>query len=135
MAALTIVAASVAKVSGDTRQGTAGVTITAGQALYQAADGTIQTTLSTSATRYFCIGISLHAALANQPIIYQINGTITIGATVAIGVVYVIDVGAGGGLIAPIVDQVSTWYSGSIGTATTAAIITMNLLNYGVVKA
>lgn len=136
MADLSLTAASVARVTGDTRQGTAGVTITAGQLLYVAADGTLQTTdADASLLRATVVGVALHASLANQPITYQVTGTITIGATVAVGTVYCASATAGGGLIAPIADQTTGWYSGSIGTAISTTVIQLNIQNLGVVHA
>lgn len=113
MADITITAASVAKGTDVTTVSNypAGETITAGQVVYlkssdskwwkAQADGTAEE--SGSGVQ---VGIALHGSLANQPLVVQTAGTITIGATVVVGTTYVVAATAGG--IAPHADLVST---------------------------
>lgn len=135
MADITITAASVALVSGNTASGTAGATITAGQALYL---DSVTNTLKLcdadlSAAGADCVGIALHGSLSGQPIKYQVDGTITIGATVVLGRSYWASATAGG--IAPVGDVASPLRATLIGVATTTAVLTLKLYTSGVVHA
>jgi len=90
MADITITAANVVKSSsGITAVGTAGATITAGQALYiDTADSNklkLADADGTSPVNAFA-GIALHASLANQPIVYLVSDPVfTFGGTVLAG--------------------------------------------------
>ena len=107
--------------------GTAGATITAGQAIYlDSSTSTLKLCdADASVTAAACVGVALHASLSGQPLQYLTGGQITIGATVAIGTIYVAAATAGG--IAPSTDLASGWFTAIIGIATTAAIITVSL--------
>lgn len=133
MADLTITAASVAKGTGaTTSDGISGGTLTAGMSVYldsatntiKAADANLSSAASTA------VGIALHAALSGQPIKYQTGGQITIGATVAVGTIYVVSGTAGG--IAPSTDLTTGWYTNVLGVAITAGIISIQIQNSGV---
>lgn len=126
---LSVTVGSVAKGSdAAVANGTAGVTITAGQAVYlEAATATYKLADTNSATaevRNFA-GIALHASLAGQPIQVQTGGSITIGATLTVGEVYVLSANAGG--IAPIADLVAGHYTCIIGVATSATVLKINI--------
>ena len=85
--------------------GTAGATITPGQAVYlEASTNTYKLADNNDTSEALSVvrGISLHAATANQPLKIQTRGPITIGATVASGSVYVLSATAGA--IAPVAD-------------------------------
>lgn len=135
MADLTITAANVVTTSSNKRTGTAGATITAGQALYL--DSTTNTLkladTDASALAAACVGIALHGASSGQPITYQTAGDIVIGATVAVGEVYVLSGTAGG--IAPVADLANGDYTCFIGIGKTATTITLGILAGGVAKA
>ena len=135
MAALSITAANVAKVSGNVASGIAGTTITAGQALYlDAATTTLKLCdADLSAAGADCVGIALHGSLAGQPLTYQIDGTITIGATMTLGEPYFASATAGG--IGPAADLVSPVRTTLIGIAGTTTILTIKLYTSGVVHA
>jgi hypothetical protein len=81
-----------------TQQGLSGATITAGQTVYL--DSTTSTyklcDADASLAASNCVGIALNAASANQPIVVQTKGSITIGATVVNGTTYYSSTGAGG---------------------------------------
>lgn len=137
MADLTITAANVLKgTNAQTAFGTAGATITAGQPLY--ADSTdsfkLKPAIGTSAAASKCVGISLHAALDEQPVHYLVSGQYTVGATVVLGQTYVVSASAAGG-IAPISDLSSTNYPSILGIAVTTAIIDVVIHNGQVAKA
>lgn len=133
MADLSITVASVAKGSGaSVVSGTAGASITAGQALYvdtansnvmKLADSDASTLAATVA------GISLHAALTGQPIAYIANGPITIGATVTAGIFYAGSATAGA--ICPLSDLTTNAHPCLIGYASSATVIQVGIVNTG----
>jgi hypothetical protein len=88
-----------------TVQGTAGATITAGQAVYfEVSSSTYklsQNNSGTAAVRHIA-GIALESASANQPMTVQTGGTVTTGATMTAGTTYYLSANAGN--IAPIAD-------------------------------
>ncbi len=55
------------------------------------------------------VGVSLHAALAGQPISYGTSGPLNFGAILLAGKWYVASATAGG--IAPVADLTTGWYS------------------------
>jgi len=140
MADLTITAAnitpgSVTGMSVLKTSGTAGATITAGQAVYIDASDSNKIKLAdadASSTAAAAVGISLHAALSGQPIQYITSGPLNFGAILTTGTYYVVSSTAGG--ICPTADlsvgEYSTLlmyaYSTSVGivmpTATGVAI-------------
>lgn len=136
MADLTITAASVIKGTGaQTATGTAGATITAGQPLYadsadldfqgiaklKLADANVSLALAT------CVGVSLHAALAGQPLTYQFAGILAIGATVALDMPYAVSTTAG--LICPVGDLTTGNWLSVIGRATSTTALTLSIQN------
>lgn len=85
--------------------GTAGVAITAGQAVYlEASTNTYKLADNNDTSEALSVlrGIALHAASAGQPLKIQTRGPFNPGATVASGSVYVLSATAGG--IAPVAD-------------------------------
>lgn len=101
MADVTITAANcIASSSATIRQGTAGATITAGDACYlDSATDTyklaIATTLATSKAR----GIALNSCSTGQPVdICESDNTFTPGGTVAVGKIYVVSPNNAGGI-------------------------------------
>ena len=131
MTDLSITAANVATVDGIVRHGTAGGTITAGMAV-RFSSGELIAATDTSAATAAVAGIALHAASDGQPLAYQETGTIDIGATVAIGKVYVVSASGG---IAPIDDIAGTEYVTIIGVGVTAANIKLGINASGVAAA
>jgi hypothetical protein len=112
------------------RGGLAGETVTAGQVVYRKStdgrwwlaqhDGTAE-----ESGVGVQVGVCLHGSLAGQPVAVQTGGLITIGATIAAGVVYYLSAGAGG--IAPIADIGSADRVTIIGYGTTTAIMQLLL--------
>jgi hypothetical protein len=132
MADVTVTAADVLKTDGATGKGTAGATITAGQALY--IDSTDSSSLKPAdadvEASAVCVGIALHGSADGQPIEYQKTGTIDIGGTVTVGTPYFVSTTAGG--IAPIADLLTGDYVTLIGIATAATDIKLNIDASGV---
>lgn len=110
MAILSITAASVAAGSDAQKDtgGLAGETITAGQLVYRKSTDSRWWLLQQDGTAEEAgvgvqTGIALHGSLAGQPLSVQTGGSITIGATIAAGVVYYGHDTAGG--IGPVADN------------------------------
>lgn len=130
MANLVITAASVIKGSDAVvANGICGsATVTAGQPVYKLStdnkfyltdcDVTAVTANSEIDNIY---GIALHGASASQPLSVQTEGSITIGATVAVGVPYVVSATAGS--ICPWTDLVATDYVSVIGMGSSTSVI------------
>jgi hypothetical protein len=130
MADLSITAANVVKGSdANFETGTSGDTLTAGMSVYKdTADSNKWKKASAASTAALAgsggIGIALHAASSGQPIVVQTGGTITIGATIAVGQVYVVSPTAAGG-IAPFTDLNTNNYVTYLGYGSTTAILKM----------
>lgn len=136
MADISVTAASVVPGSDAIYvDGTAGETITAGMTCYKSTSDSkwYKADNNDTAAKAVVGGISLNGASLNQPIRIQTGGTITIGATVAVGTIYVQSTTAGG--IAPSADLATGNYVTILGVATTAAIIKLGLNVSGIAKA
>lgn len=138
MADLTITAASVAAGSGAkvVKQYNAGASVTAGQVLYlDSATNTLKLADNDSATAAVRspVGIALHAAASGQPLAYLSQGSITIGATTAVGEVYVLSSTAGG--ICPHADVGAGDYNTIIGVGTSTTAIDVKLHSAGAAHA
>ena len=135
MADLTITAASVVKGStAKTVNGTAGATITAGQVVYlDASDNKYKLADNDSATAAVRspAGLALHGASSNQPLTILTEGPVTIGATVAVGVIYCLSSTAGG--ICPSTDIAAGDYNTIIGIGTSTTVIDVKLHEAGAV--
>lgn len=133
MADITITVASVAAgADAVTYQGTAGVTITAGQVVYlDSATGTLKLADSDSATAAVRspFGIALHGSLAGQPLLVQRAGSLTIGATLTAGLAYYLSKTAGG--ICPVADIASGGYSTILGIATSTTVLKLAAMASG----
>lgn len=111
--------------------GFAGETITAGQAVYKAADGKWYKADSNSATALARVAtaIASNGASANQPITVQKSGKITIGGTLTASLAYYLSDTAGG--ICLIADVGSGEYSEVIGMATSTTELDLVLKSSG----
>lgn len=90
MANLSVTASTIIA-SADSRKvrGTAGETITAGDALYLNADGTLKLLdVANTAATAVAVGIALNGASANQPVNYMASGTMTINSVALTGQTY-----------------------------------------------
>jgi hypothetical protein len=85
-----------------------------------------------SAANANAVGIALHGASADQPLAYQIGGPIDLGATLAIGKVYVVSTSGG---IAPIDDIAGGEFISVLGVATAADRLKQALIVSGVADA
>src|SRR5258707_1379101 len=136
---LTITAANVLLISGKPLQATALGTITAGMGLYRDStrgiygDNVAPADANGTALLRTCIGVSLHAALAGQPILYlgTDGDVISFGAILTANVCYISGAVTPGD-INPIVDIASGWYLSSIGFAVTTSQLTLKLFASGV---
>lgn len=134
MADLTITAASVVKGSGaSVDNGTAGATITAGQAVYKDS-ATAKYLLADSDSATAAVrepdGIALNGASSNQPLAVLTSGPVTIGATLTPGVAYYLSNTPGG--ICPVADVGAGEYSVVIGMATSASVLDVDIQASGV---
>jgi hypothetical protein len=130
---LTVTAASVVPDSGyQYVDVTAGVTITAGQAVFLDSTNSSKAALAKSDTAAHATisGIALQNASAGQPIRIMTGGTLNPGATVTVGKVYVVS--ANGGGIAPVSDLASGNYVTIIGIGTTSSKIVLSFKVSGV---
>jgi len=134
MADLTITAANVDRVTGSQRTQEAGVAITAGDAVYQGADGLVALAeKDLTVTESLAQGIALSDAAIGQPVTYQISGVIALGATLSAGEVYM--VGAGPGGIAPVADVGTGDFATILGIAVSAANLKIGIIPSGVAAA
>lgn len=127
MADLSVTAANVlaSTSAAGVATGTAGATITAGQAVYlDSATGTLKLAVKTSLAAAAAVGIALNGGASGQPIkyVYQ-DDDFTPGATLVTGTSYA--VGATAGNLAPVADLASGNYATfmMIAKSTTKAIL------------
>jgi hypothetical protein len=132
MADLVITAANVAKGSDATvENGTAGATVTAGQAVYlDTADGRLKLADNNGTGTRSVRGVALHGAAAGQPLQIQRAGDITIGATMTAGAAYYLSATAGG--IAPAADLAAGMDPILIGMAKSTTVLTIDIIDVGV---
>lgn len=126
MADLAITATSVVQgTDASVSSGIAGETITAGQTVYlNSTDGLLyKADCDDTAAKSVCVGIALNGGAINQPIEYQTDGVITIGATVVVGTIYVVSDTAGG--IKPVADLSVSDYVSIVGVAEAAGKLTL----------
>lgn len=130
MADLSVVAADVLPVLNTTiMRGTAGATITAGQALYlNTSTGRYVQAQADDAATDHVVGIAAHGASNGQPIQIITGGTVDLGVTLTVGEIYVLSASAAGG-IAPESDLTSTNYVSVIGVAQTADNMILSITN------
>jgi hypothetical protein len=133
MADLSITAANVVS-TGSKNQGVAGASITQGQCVYlDSTTNTIKLADADAVASTRNVGVALNAAATGQPVIYHIAGTITIGATVAVGTAYYVSATAGGICLES--DLSSGDFPTFIGFGTTTTTIFFSPQVCGVAKA
>src|SRR5438067_1480309 len=134
MADLTITAANVIPgLNAKKSLGTAGVAVTAGQAVYlDPADDKYRRADNNSVTvaARAPAGIALHAPAAGQPRSVQTSGQITIGAALTAGVAYYLSGTPGG--ICPVADLVTGMYPTILGIATSTTGLALDIQPSGV---
>lgn len=137
--ALTITAANVVKATVADYSHTeetliAGVTLTAGQVIYKDASDSDKAKLCdanltlAAATAY---GITLHAALAGQPVRVIRGGPLSLGAILTKGSIYVAGATAAGD-INPSADLASGWYTNILGFAYSTSILVLDIKATGI---
>jgi hypothetical protein len=132
MADLSVTAASVAQVSGGKgalEYGVAGGTITQGMPIALGSNGRLVAAANTSASAAAVVGISLVGASSGQPVTYQTHGQINPGATVAVGMPYVL---SAAGLMAPVTDATTTDYMTYLGVGVSTSAIDLSIHASGV---
>ncbi|CAL8972887.1 hypothetical protein RHODGE_RHODGE_01032 [Rhodoplanes serenus] len=136
MADISITAtAVVAGSDAVTAQGTAGATITAGQAVYIDANGVLQLADCDAGTAGNIarspVGIALNGGATGQPIVYMKAGDLTLNAALTKGARYYLSATAGG--IAPEADMTG---SGKdvvlLGIARSTTVLAVRMLNLGI---
>ena len=135
MADLTITAANVtpgANATIDT--GTAGATITAGQALYKDLTDSSKLKLADqdAAATAIAAGISLHGAASGQPLDYIKSGTLNLVGAVTIGRIYTVSSTAGG--IASSTDVTSGKFVTTLGIGTATSALAVKIHSSGVAR-
>lgn len=127
MADLSVTAASVLQGSNATLEsGSAGETITAGQAVYLSAGQYFKADCDAgTAAQRVARGIALNGASAGQPLTIQRKGQITIGATMTAGLAYYLSKTAGG--LCPVADIATGGYPCLIGIAQTATVLDISI--------
>lgn len=135
MADLVITAASVIAGTNSTRDvGTAGATITAGQAIYldAATNKWLLSDNNGTGTRQVH-GIALNGASLNQPISIHKSGDITIGATLVAGTDYWLSGTAGG--LCPRADLATGMDAVQVGIAKSTTVLAVDVQDPGVTLA
>ena len=135
MANISQTAANVAAGSSTTRVQLvqAGEAITQGQPVYLASDGKYyQTDANDTAVKAQAKGIAVSPASTDGYFLMAVDGLINLGATLAVGQVYVVS--ATKGAIAPYGDLTTNDYVTILGVATTTALLDINILISGVQK-
>lgn len=135
MADLSITAANVKAGSASTRVQLvqAGEAIDQGEPAYLASDGKYyQTDANDTAIKAQAKGIAITPASADGYFLLAVDGLINLGATLAVGQIYVCSATKGG--IAPYADLTTNDFVTILGVATTTALLDINLLVSGVQK-
>ena len=141
MTDLTITAASVVAGNGvPTKTGVAGAAIAAGEVVYldTATTGKWQLADSDAASaeargQTSNIGVALNSAAANQPIVVQTGGQITLGSVLTAGTAYYLSDTPG--KICPLADITGGDYYVLLGLATSATVLALDVQYSGVASA
>ena len=129
MADIAQTAANVVAVSGaPTKDGTAGVTIDAGDVLYKdATDGNkLKLAINSTEAPAATVGVALNGGARGQPIRYQTGGGIDPGGTVVVGEVYCVSPQAG--KFAPDADVIVGDFRTILGVGTTSSNIKLGIV-------
>lgn len=134
MADLTITAANVQiSANAEIAHKRAGATITAGQAVYIAADTDrvmLADSNSATAEARVATGIALNGASSGQPCAVMTDGDVTIGGTMTAGIFYYLSDTPGG--ICPVADVGSGEYPCTVGIAISTTVLRLNFESAGV---
>lgn len=133
MADVIVTAANVAKASDTIFQdGIAGVTISAGETVFQdSADEKFKLADANASSATATVrGIALHGSLNNQPLRIAVGGSLNPGFTVGVGAIYVQSANAG--KIAPAADLATGHYSSILMVGITSTSARLIMVNSGV---
>ena len=134
MSDLTITQPNVERVSGSIGTTTAGSAVTAGQPIYlDATDSTVKPASSLSLAESVAVGVALNNAATGQPVTYQLANTITIGATLTVGVAYYVSLTPGSICLES--DVGSGEFPTLLGFAISTTVIALSIQSSGVAKA
>lgn len=137
MADLSITAGNVLAADGAVSKAefVAGAAITAGQAVYiDAAASSVAKLAQADGTSAEATlkGIALNGAAVGQPVMIATSGSLDVGATLVVGMVYCVSTAAGG--ICPYADLGSSHYVSIVGVATAADALKLAIVNSGAEK-
>jgi hypothetical protein len=111
----------------------AGEAIDQGEPAYLASDGKYyQTDANDTAVKAQAKGIAITPASTDGYFLLTVDGLVNLGATLAVGQIYVCSATKGG--IAPYADLTTNDFVTILGVATTTALLDINLLVSGVQK-
>ncbi|NGO63952.1 hypothetical protein G6N76_09725 [Rhizobium daejeonense] len=141
MADITITAANVVAGSGaNTKTGTAGVDIDAGDVVYLDTATTGKWLLGDSDAaaaeargQTANIGIALNSAALNQPIVVLTGGPVTVGAVLTAGTAYYLSDTPG--KLCPVTDITGGDYFTLVGLATSTSVLNVDIQYSGVASA
>lgn len=117
---------------GDPSHGKLGGTVAAGMPVRKQTDGTYIAATDATLAGAAVEGIATSGGATGQVFTFQRGGNINLGATLAIGKVYVLSTA---GAIAPVDDIAGTEFVTVLGVATTAALLKQGLVVSGVAAA
>lgn len=117
---------------GEPKQGKLGGTVAAGMPVRKQTDGTWIAATDATAAGANVEGIAVTGGAINQLFLYQTGGNINLGATLAVGKVYVLSTA---GAIAPVDDIAGAEFVTVLGIATTAALLKQAIVVSGVAAA
>ena len=133
MAVLSITAASVLAATNTTvRNGSAGATITAGQAVYlDSATNTFKLADANGTVALRSpVGVALNGASVGQPLAVATAGDVTIGAALTAGAAYYLSGTPGG--IGPVADLITGDYPVIMGIAISTTVLNLKIHEAGV---
>ncbi len=140
MADISVTASSVVPADANTviARGTAGATLTAGQAVWAdpAASYQIKPAVSTDQTQSNnVVGIALNGASTGQPVAYATSGNVTFNAVLTAATVYVLGGGSGGISASADLDSSSnTRYGVVLGISTSTSNLRVGIIKSGVLN-
>lgn len=114
--------------------GTAGSAIALGDFVYRdSADSyKLKPADTTSAAKAAVAGIALNAAASGEPVRIQTAGRITLGASLSVGMVYVLSGTSGAGNMCPVTDLDNTEYLTLLGACSASATLDLKLWASGI---
>lgn len=114
--------------------GTAGAAVALGDFVYRdSADSyKLKPADTTTAAKAAVVGIALHAAASGEPLRIQTAGRISLGATLSVGMVYVLSGTSGAGNMCPVTDLDNTEWLTLLGASSSSLILDLKLWVSGI---